>query len=251
MRFKIKILKDKIKVGAVSYLNTKPLLYGIEKHPVFSAMKLSLEYPAMLAQHLKEGSIDMALLPVAAMKDNSQAKIVSGYGIAADGAVASVCIFSQLPLEEIKTVYLDYQSRTSVKLAQLLMRDYWKKEVEWLPAPENYIEYIGGDKAGVIIGDRALKQLHNFNYVYDLGLTWKEFTGLPFVFAAWIANKDLPKDFLQAFDDANKYGVEHIDKVAAQYPFPYYDLKKYYSENIHYLLDEKKLQGLQAFLKLL
>lgn len=225
------------------------MLYGIEKSPVFSQIELTLEYPALLARHLKEGIIDMALLPVAAMKDIPHAQIVSDYGIAADGEVASVCIFSQVPVEEIKTVYLDYQSRTSVRLAQVLMKQFWKKEVEWLQAPDNYIDYINGDKAGVIIGDRALKQLHNFNYVYDLAKAWKDYTNLPFVFAAWIANKDLPKDFLQAFNDANKYGTKHTEDVAALYPFPYYDLKKYYSENIHYFLDEQKKKGLQRFLQ--
>ena len=244
-------LTNKIKVGAVSYLNTKPLLYGIEHSNLKDRIELLLDYPARLAQLLKEGSIDMALLPIAAMKDIEGAQLVGNYGIAADGDVASVCIFSQVPMEEVTQVYLDYQSRTSVKLAEVLLKHHWKKEVAFLPATENYIDYINDTKAGVIIGDRALKQLSNFNYIYDLAAAWKEFTGLPFVFAAWISNKQLPDDFIAAFDAANKEGLSHIDEVVAANPFPYFDLKAYYTEHIHYLLNDEKKAGLQRFLTLI
>lgn len=241
----------KIKVAGVSYLNTKPLLYGIERSPVLNEMKLLLDYPSNLAQSLQKGDIDMALMPVAAMPGIPGARIVSDYGIAADGNVASVCIFSQVPMEQIETIYLDYQSRTSVRLAQLLLEKHWRKNVVYKSAPENYIEYINGSTAGVIIGDRALKQLSNFEYIYDLAAEWKAFTGLPFVFAAWIANKDLPQDFLEAFNDANAEGLKHIDEVVAENPFPYYDLHTYYTKNIHYLLTEEKKAGLNKFLELI
>jgi chorismate dehydratase len=176
---------------------------------------------------------------------------VSSATIAADGNVASVAIFSQVPMHEIQTVYLDYQSRTSVKLAQLLLEKHWKKEVTFKPATEHYIEYINGTTAGVIIGDRALQQLHNFEYVYDLAEGWKDYTGLPFVFAAWVANKDLPADFLVAFNQANAVGLNHIEEIVAAHPYPYYDLHKYYTENIHYLLDDEKKKGLEKFLSLI
>jgi Predicted periplasmic solute-binding protein len=244
-------LEQKIKVGAVSYLNTKPLLWGIEHSEVINKMELVLDYPANLAKQLANGDIDMALMPVAAMKGIEGARIVGDYGIAADGDVASVCIFSHVPMEEIESVYLDYQSRTSVRLAQLLLKEYWKKDVQLQQAPENYIEYINGTKAGVIIGDRALKQLTNFEYIYDLATEWKSFTGLPFVFAAWISNKELPADFLQAFNDANALGLDHLDEVVMANPFPEYDLKKYYTENIHYYLDAGKRKGLEKFISMI
>ena len=244
-------MKDKIKVGGVSYLNTKPLLYGIGHSNVIKEIDLSLEYPSALARKLKNNEIDVALLPVAAMNDIEGARIVSDYGIAADGNVASVCIFSQVPIEKITSVYLDYQSRTSVRLAQLLLEKHWKKEVIYTQATENFIEYINGTRAGVIIGDRALKQLSNFEYVYDLATAWKDFTGLPFVFAAWISNKDLPEDFIYSFNDANKQGLKYIDEVVKENSFPYYDLNKYYRENIHYFLDEEKKKGLERFLEMI
>jgi chorismate dehydratase len=248
---KKKQLSSKIKIGAVSYLNTRPLLYGIEHSSLASDVEIIVDYPSLLAKKLQEDTIDLALLPVAAIPAINDARIVSNYGIAADGDVVSVALFSYVPIEEIKAVYLDYQSRTSVRLAQLLMEQYWKKEVEYRPATENYIEYINGVNAGVIIGDRALMQLHNFPFVYDLSAAWKAHTGLDFVFAAWVANKELPQAFIKQFDAANAQGLQYLDEVIAANPFPYYDLRTYYTRNIRFLLDEQKKKGLQHFLELI
>lgn len=241
----------KIKVGAVSYLNAVPMLYGIQHSPVIEDIDLTVNYPSVLAQQLQNGEIDVALMPVAAIPTIPGAHIISDFGIAADGHVASVAVFSHVPMDEIKTVYLDYQSRTSVKLAQLLFRNHWKKDVEFKPATEHYIEYINGNSAGVIIGDRALKQLDNFPYVYDLSAAWKDYTGLPFVFAAWVANKELPAPFIQAFNEANAAGLTHISRLVSETTFPYYDLQKYYTQDIHYYLDEEKRKGLNKFLELI
>lgn len=239
---------SKIRVAAVSYLNTKPLLWGIERSAVMDEIELLQDYPANLAKSLKDGSIDMALMPVAAMPGIPGARIVSNYGIASDGDVASVCIYSQVPMEQIESLYLDYQSRSSVRLARLLLEKHWKKDLKLMEAPEDYIDRIQGTTAGVIIGDRALVQRGNFPYIYDLAEAWMDWTGLPFVFATWIANKDLPADFLERFDAANAAGLEHIDEVVAANPFPAYDLQRYYRHNIHYHLSEQRRRGLERFL---
>lgn len=246
-------LNQKIKVAAVSYLNTKPLLYGIERSEVMNDIELVVDYPANLARRLHEGSIDLALLPVAAMPGIDGARIISNYGIAADGNVVSVALFSQVPMEEIETVYLDYQSRTSVRLAQVLLEHHWKQKVTYLPADVNYIQNgdINGTTAGVIIGDRALQQLDNYKYVYDLSAAWKDFTGLDFIFAAWIANKDLPAGFIEKFNQANAVGFNHLDEIIAANPFPEYSLYTYYTDNIKYILDDKKKAGLKRFLELI
>jgi len=244
-------LDRKIKVSAVSYLNTKPLLYGIERHPVMDDIELSLEYPAIIAQHLREDMVDIGLVPVAAIPSIPNARIISDYGIAAEGKVASVCIFSRVPIEEIDSIYLDYQSRTSVRLAQVLLKHYWKIEVPIMQAPEDYINLIEGKTAGVIIGDRALQQLPNFKYIYDLADYWKTFTGLPFIFAAWVANKDLPEAFITKFNEANANGLAHIDEVVTENPIDYYDLQIYYRQNIKYNLNEQNRKGLELFLEYL
>jgi chorismate dehydratase len=244
-------LDRNIKVSAVSYLNTKPLLYGIERHPVMQEIDLKLEYPSLIAGHLQDGSADLGLVPVAAIPTIPGARIISDYGIGADGKVASVCIFSRTPMEHIERVYLDYQSRTSVRLAQVLLSRHWKKEITFLQAPENYIDLIDGSTAGVIIGDRALQQLPNFPYIYDLAEHWKSFTGLPFIFAAWVANKELPEDFIRRFNEANAAGLEHLEEVIAANPYPTYDLNTYYRENIRYYLGEEQKKGLERFLEYL
>jgi chorismate dehydratase len=131
-----------------------------------------------------------------------------------------------------------------------LLSQFWKKEVEFISATEGYIAQISGTTAGLIIGDRALDNLSNFPYVYDLGLAWKQHTGLPFVFAAWVANQPIPAEFMTAFDAANGYGLAHLDEVIALIPAQeqVYDLHKYYTENISYINDEEKKQGLATFL---
>lgn len=244
-------MKEKIKIGAVSYLNTKPLLYGLERSSIKEDIILSTAYPAQLAAALKEQTIDLALLPVAAISSIPQAQIIGNYGIAADGDVASVALFSHVPLAAITHIYLDYQSRSSVRLTQELVRSHWKITPEFIAADTQYIASIQGTKAGVIIGDRALQQLPNFPYVYDLSAAWKAFTGLPFVFAAWVSNRTLPASFVEAFDEANAMGLQHLEEIVAANPFPEYDLLQYYQKNIHYELDENKRKGLDLFLKMI
>lgn len=243
---------DKIKVAAVSYLNTKPLLYGIRQHEVLKKIDLIEDYPAKIAQLLIDGEVDMGLIPVAVIPKLKEHHIVTDYCIGANGAVASVCLFSNVPVWEIEKVYLDYQSRTSVRLAQLLLKEYWKKDVVFVDATgEDFREHIQGNTAGVVIGDRALEQRLRSKYIYDLGEAWKAYTGLPFVFAAWIANKELPHDFLKKFNEANGLGIQQIQKVVDANPFQPYDLKTYYKKNIDYILNKEKRAGLQLFLQML
>ncbi|MGZ3849938.1 MAG: menaquinone biosynthetic enzyme MqnA/MqnD family protein [Flavisolibacter sp.] len=240
---------SKIRVAAVSYLNTKPLLYGIKRHPILQDIDLIEDYPSKIAQMLIDDEVDVGLIPVAATLKMNHWEIVGNYCIGSEGPVASVCIFSEVPIQEIRRVYLDYQSRTSVNLARLLLRDYWKKEVELIDATgEDYRDDIKGTTAGVVIGDRALQQRLRSPFIYDLGEAWKLHTGLPFVFAAWIANKSLPQAFVDSFDEANALGLQHLDQVIAENPFPLFDLKNYYTQNIKYHLDVPKRKGLEMFL---
>ena len=200
---------------------------------------------------MQSGDIDLALLPVAAIPSIPGARIISDYGIGADGNVVSVAIFSQVPIQEVSALYLDYQSKTSVTLARLLLDKHWKIAPELLQADENYIDKIGGTTAGVIIGDRALQCLGRFKHVYDLSAAWKDYTGLDFIFAAWVANKDLPEAFISSFNEANRWGVAQLETVVAQNPFPAYDLMTYYTENIKFLLDGLTHAGLNRFLEMI
>ncbi len=246
-------MDKKWRIGAVSYLNTRPLLLGMEQSPFSERIDLRKSYPAQIAQDLLDDTIDIGLVPVAIMPLLKNPQIVSKYVIGTEGEVASVALFSQVPMDQIENVYLDYQSRTSVALAKILFKQHWKKEVEFLIATEGYINEISGTTAGIIIGDRALASLTSFEYVYDLGLAWRQYSGLPFVFAAWVANKPIPAEFMEAFDAANAYGLASLEEVIALIPASeqVYDLHKYYTENISYTLTEEKKKGLESFFKLI
>jgi chorismate dehydratase len=246
-------LDKKWRIGAVSYLNTRPLLLGMEQSPFKERIDLVKSYPAQIAQDLLDDTIDIGLVPVAIMPLLKNPQIVSKYVIGTEGEVASVALFSQVPMDQIEKVYLDYQSRTSVALAKILFKQHWKKEVEFLIATEGYINEISGTTAGIIIGDRALASLNHFEHIYDLGLAWKAYSGLPFVFAAWVANKPIPSEFMEAFDAANGYGLKHLDEVITLIPASdqVYDLHKYYTENISYELTPEKRAGLERFLEAL
>ncbi len=237
----------------VSYLNTRPLLLGMEQSPFKERIELMKAYPAQIAQALLDDTIDIGLVPVAVMPLLKHPQLVSKYVIGTEGEVASVALFSQVPMDQIEKVYLDYQSRTSVALAKILFKQYWKKEVEFLNATEGYINQIHGNTAGIIIGDRALVNIDKFEHIYDLGLAWKAYSGLPFVFAAWVANKPIPLEFMEAFDAANGYGLSHLEDVIALIPAneQVYDLHKYYTENISYELTPEKKAGLGKFLEAL
>jgi chorismate dehydratase len=244
-------MTKKIRVGAVSYLNTKPLIYGFQQGEMQDQIELILQYPSRLVQALQKEEIDIALLPVAALDEFPDAQIFSSYCIASDDRVASVCLFSEVPVEEIQEVYLDYQSKTSVNLVRLLMKDYWKVRPMFIEAEEEYISHIKDKKAGVIIGDRALEQLGRFPFVYDLAEAWKDHTQLPFVFATWVTTKELSPAFIEQFNNANALGLQALPEIIAGVAASTYDLNTYYTKNIQYQLSEERRNGMMMFRRLM
>ncbi len=223
-------------------------MYGIQRSGLLQYADVREDYPANIASQLLNDEIDIGLVPVAIIPKLTHAEIITSHCIGAVGEVASVGIFSEVPLEEVETLLLDYQSRTSVNLARVLMQEYWQLNPVFQSASADFRDHIAGRTAAVVIGDRALQQRHHSRYYYDLSLAWKAHTGLPFVFAAWVANKPLEEGFIDAFDKANAYGLKHIDEVVSSIEFEHYDLKKYYTEHISYTLDEEKRKGLALFL---
>jgi chorismate dehydratase len=248
---KLIALDRKIRVGAVSYLNTKPLLYGIENSPVFDEISLYTEYPARIADMLLADEIDIGLVPVSIIPRMEEYHINTAFCIGCDGPVASVCLFSEVPIQKVKKVILDYQSRTSVALAEILFEKHWKQKPVFVQAGTDFISEINGDTAAIVIGDRALHQRKLSAYHYDLGEAWKQMTGLPFVFAAWISNKILDPDWVQRFDKANAFGLQNITEVLEQLHEKDFDLHAYYSKYLSYALNEEKIKGLRLFLTML
>jgi len=191
----------------------------------------------------------LGLIPVAVLPSLSEYHIIGDYCIGTQGEIASVALFSEVPMNEIKKVYLDYQSRTSVALLKYLMKEYWGIDPEIVESlNEDYRSEIKGTTAGLVIGDRALEQRKISTFIFDLGSEWRAITGLPFVFAAWVSKKQLPDEFIQLFNEANAVGLQHIDEIVAENPFDLYDLKKYYNLHLSYKLDSNKLKGMELFL---
>ena len=239
-----------IKVGIVNYLNTKLLLYGLQQSKIAEQIQLIEDHPARLADLLLNNEIDLGLIPVAVIPELKEYHVVGDYCIGTEGEVASVCLFSEVPMNEIKKVYLDYQSRSSVALLKWLMKEYWGIYPQLINAEdENYRKQIKGTTAGLVIGDRAFEQRKISTFIYDLGMEWRSITGLPFVFAAWVSNKKLSSVFIDEFNKANAVGLQHIDEIVSAYSYELYDLKKYYTLHISYKLDERKRKGMDLFLQ--
>jgi chorismate dehydratase len=242
----------KIKVGIVNYLNTKPLVYGLERPPINEQIELIGDYPARVAEMLLNDEIEVGLVPVAVLPLLPEYHIVGNYCIGTEGEIASVALFSEVPMNEIRKVYLDYQSRTSVALLKYLMKEYWGINPEIVEATsEDYRKEIKGTTAGLVIGDRAFEQRKISTFIYDLGSEWRSITGLPFVFAAWVSKKPLPDEFIRIFDKANALGLQHIDEIVAAAASDIYDLKKYYTLHLSYKLDEAKREAVKKFLILI
>lgn len=241
---------SKIKVTAVTYINTKPFLYGLFKSGLIKDIDLHLDIPSTCAKKLSSGMVEMGLVPVAAIPEIKNAKIISDFCIGAEGAVKTVCIYSDCPIEHITDLYLDHHSRTSVELAKILMRKYWHIRPNLLPAYEGYIRNIGGTQAGLVIGDRAIGLEKEFEYVYDLSEIWEKLTRLPFVFAAWVSTKKLSSHFIRRFNRALQIGLDAIPELMYLLPNQQggFDLKQYFMEDISYKLDGAKKQALQLFL---
>lgn len=241
-----------IKVSAVSYLNTKPMLYGIFNHPVYEHIDLSLDVPSICAEKFIHNKVDIALMPVGALHGLEDYDIVSDYCIGTDGDVRTVCLYSDVPMEEIETVFLDFDSKTSVLLAQYLLKHYWKKDVIYLPGPEGFESKISGRAAGLIIGDKALDQELRSSYIYDLGRAWKEMHDLPFVFAVWVSKSHLNPTFISDFNDAQARGISRIDQLVQLMANTrkHFDLDEYYTKNISYVLNKDKRKALDLFLSL-
>lgn len=239
-----------IKVTAVSYLNTKPFLYGIFKSGLEREIDLSLDIPAECARKLASGEAGMGLVPVAAFPEIPEVRIISDYCIGSTGTVKTVCIFADCPMEELTHLYLDYHSRTSVELAKILLKEYWKTQPVLLPAQPGFEAKIGRTTGGLVIGDRAIAAAKKHGHVYDLGEAWQQHTGLPFVFAAWVSNRPLDEGFIARFNAALRLGIGHIPQLMFILPAPQpgFDLQRYFTENISYELDAKKRQGLDLFM---
>ena len=241
-----------LKISAVSYINAKPFVYGIEHSGFLKDYSLSLDIPSLCAEKLRTNQVDIGLAPVAIIPELKKYFIIPDFCIGANGPVKTVMLYSEVPLKDIKNVFLDYQSRTSVMLVQILAKHFWKVSPKWTPATKGYEEKIKGTAAGVIIGDRNFSLPRKFKHVYDLSEEWKNFTGLPFVFACWIANKELDENVAADLYRALQFGIENRGKIAKQLKdqFDPKIISDYLNNCINYSFDKPKQEAMGLFLKL-
>ena len=233
-------------------MNTIPLVYGIEQDKtLLSQIELSKDIPSECARKLIEKEVDLGLVPVAIIPKLKESHIISDYCIGASGKVKSVLLVSDVPFQEIKEIYLDYQSRTSVNLCKVLCREHWKISPQYLNSEAGFEKKIEGKTAGIIIGDRTFYLEKEFTYQYDLAEEWQKLTGLPFVFAAWVSNKKLPENFIELFNNALKKGLATTQEAVAQYNaqgISKRELNEYLTKYIDFELTSNKREALALYL---
>lgn len=239
-----------IKISAVNYLNTKPFVYGIEHAGFLKDYELTLDIPSTCARKLINHEVDIGLIPIAILPKLDYQEILTDYCIGAKGEVGSVLLLSEEPLDKIENIILDFHSHTSIYLVKILCSKYWNINPLWINSTEDFHHSIKGTTAGVLIGDRAMKIKSQYSFIYDLAFEWEQFTGMPFVFACWVCNRELPEQFVRNFERAISWGVEH--KLEAIASVENYEEAKYYVENnISYDLDTDKRAAMDLFLSYL
>lgn len=246
------LLNSKVKISIVNYTNTLPFKWALKRSELLQKIDLQEDIPSICAQKLKFKQVDLALVPVALLAELDHYFIETDYCIGANGKVDSVKLYSKVPLNEIETITLDYQSKSSITLTKILCKFFWKINVQFDDAKPGFEKEISEKKANVVIGDRTFDLNGKFDYEYDLAEEWKKFTGLPFVFAAWISNEKLNPEFTHQFNSVLKYGLDNCEKAvedsATELKISKEAALDYLTHKIDYQLDDEKLTAMKLFL---
>jgi len=244
----------KLRIGAVEYLNAKPLICDLNE--LLPEAELVLKVPSQLADDLASGEIDVGLIPVIEYFRGQGYWIVPNIAIASHGPVLSVTLFSRKPLAEITSVALDAGSRTSAVLTQLILRKRYGLRPHWQPLPlDKAAEWVQAD-AVLLIGDRAMRHaLPGFPYSYDLGREWQEWTGLPLVYAVWAVRDGVPSTpLVPMLWEAKRRGLRRLAQIAweesRRLGLDAAFCRRYLDTLIRYDLGELELQGLRRFYQL-
>ncbi|MBX3423116.1 MAG: menaquinone biosynthesis protein [Pirellulaceae bacterium] len=249
----------KPRIGAVSYLNTKPLIYGLQQR--LPSSQIVLDLPSRLADRLMAGELEVALIPsIEYFRRSEDLAIASDACIACCGAVRSVQLLFRCHPSEVRTLALDEGSRTSAVLAQVLLHRHVGVRPQLQPLPIDADFQQSSADAVLVIGDRAMSiDATQFVQCWDLGQQWYQTTGLPFVFAMWVVGQQAPTDWdvtdtIRALCEARDAGLAHVAEIAAQQA-PIYDLTiddclNYFTNQLHFTLRHAERSGLALFEKL-
>jgi len=243
------------KVSVVQYLNSVPLVWGMLKGEQQGRYDLRFTTPAACADAVRQGEAEIGIVPSIEYQRIERAQILSGISIAAKDEVRSVLLLSKIPIEKVKSVAVDNSSRTSAALLRIMMRKFYSRFITVTPSLPKPAEMLKRADAALVIGDPALTFDGPVFRVYDLGAEWKNYTGLPFVFALWVGREDAqPARFRKDFEASRDYGLAHVDEITAQYApklqLSAETIKVYLTQNVDYSLDEENRKGLRLFYKL-
>ena len=203
----------------MSYLNTRPLVFGLEQGLAADRIELSYDVPSVLSARLAAGEADIALLPVIELARIPDLAVFPGLAIGSHGPCRSVLLIARTPIDAIRSVALDPESRTSNALAQVLCAEYWGIFPEYVRGPRDLSLALSEHDAVVRIGDKALfEPVPPGAKAYDLGEAWTAHTGMPFVFAVWAARFDaVDREIYLALHDSKREGCAVLPAIADDY----------------------------------
>jgi len=250
------MLTPKVRISAVKYANTYPFIYGLSETGFDRKVFLSTDHPADCARKLINNEVDIGLIPIAALPLVKDYHIITDYCLGAYGKVRTVMLLSNCRPIDIRIVYLDYRSRSSVNLARILAKNLWKQEFIWKDTNEIFdFCNISRKEAIVLIGDQCFEFEKCFSNKIDLAEEWFKFTGLPFAFACWTSNKIIDNEFINEFNEALGVGVRNIPAVVEKYGnsgvIRGEDLHTYLTKNMNFDLNDDKRRAIKLFLELM
>lgn len=241
-----------LRVGAVSYLNTKPLIHTLASQ-LGDAGRLTLDLPSRLAADLAAGRLDVALIPSVEYFRGDGYTVISDAAIGCRGPVWSVRLLSRVPVSKIRTLALDEGSRTSAAMVQVLLHEMHGLRPQTVPmAIDQTPESVDAD-AILLIGDRAMHPERGvYKEIWDLGDRWCRWTELPFVFAMWVARAGVDVGELPSILESSRdAGLANLESIAANlaggHGLTKEDLHRYFAENLHFRLGPGERLGLQSF----
>lgn len=251
---------SRLRISAISYLNTAPLMWnferGSQKEDLRRQFEIDYTIPSRCAQMLAGGSADIGIIPVAAYATIPNLSVLPDVAIASKNSVRSILLVSEKSLDQIRSVALDNSSRTSAALIQVLLRKYWQRPVRFVQADPSLTSMLSKSDAALLIGDPALQVDRSRYQTWDLAEEWRQFTGKPFVFAFWAMRAEAAPDeeaarVAEIFRESREAGVKHIDAIADDWSerlkLRSEVIVRYLSENVHYYLDQENIAGMQLF----
>jgi len=249
----------RLRISAISYLNTAPLMWGFEHGDAGRDFDISYTLPSSCARSLADGTADIGIIPAAAYAEIHGLQVLPEVAIASRRAVRSILLVSKVPIEKVRAVALDTSSMTSVALTKVLFEKWLGGGRKFTTMAPDIDSMLAEHDAGLLIGDPALKIDRARYHTLDLAEEWIRYTGKPFVFAFWAVRSDALReaasslDLAAVFQNSRDHGLEpaSLDQIAREWAprldMSEADVQSYLSENIHYSLDSGCREGLRLF----